>query len=356
MFLALKELKYSKAKFALIISVIILISYLVYFLTALAYGLASSYTNAVNKWDANELIITVDSNDSAMMSFMDDNDFNNLNILGDKAKLGLFPAVVSNPNLDNTIDSRLNTYLFGIENDSFIKPNEHKNLTLIDNKVIVDEELMKQGYQIGDLINVAGSYINLEIIGFSKKTTYQTAPVIYLNLDLWQEIRYATDTPPNLYSGIVVKGESYNLDNNLLSYTINDYIKTLPGYTAQVLTFTIMIVFLIIIVAFVLGIFIYVLTIQKTSMFGVMKAQGISNFYIGSSVVLQTYILVAIGIIIGLVLTVLTILFLSDIVPLAINSIFYLIITISFFLFASLGALFSVKAVLKIDPLTAIGG
>ena len=48
MFLALKELKYSKSKFILIMTVIFLISYLVYFLTSLANELATSYTNSIN--------------------------------------------------------------------------------------------------------------------------------------------------------------------------------------------------------------------------------------------------------------------------------------------------------------------
>ena len=356
MFLAIKELKYSKSKFALIIAVVILISYLVYFLTSLAYGLSSSYTNAVTKWEAEQLIITVDSNDSVMMSFMDDIDFNNTIVNGEKSKIGLFPAVINNPIVSDEIDSRLNIYLFGIEDDSFIKPKELSNLKLEDNNVIVDEELKKNGYKIGDSINISGSEITLVIIGFSTKSTYQTSPVIYMNLSLWQEYRYNTNIPPNLYSGIVVRGNTESADNKLAIYSIDDYIQTLPGYTAQVLTFSIMIVFLIIIVAFVLGIFIYVLTIQKTSMFGVMKAQGISNVYIGMSVVVQTILLVTIGVATGMLLTFITTYFLSDLVPLATNILFYLIITAAFFLFALLGGLFSVKAVLKIDPLEAIGG
>ncbi|HKL98854.1 MAG TPA: ABC transporter permease, partial [Mobilitalea sp.] len=167
---------------------------------------------------------------------------------------------------------------------------------------------------------------------------------------------YGSTNTPDLFSGIVVRGEAYNLPNNLISYTIEDYISSLPGYTAQVLTFSVMIVFLIIITAFVLGIFIYVLTIQKTSMFGVMKAQGISNGYIGASVIVQTFLLVAFGIFIGLVLTALTGIFLSDVIPFAVNIMFYLVITAAFFLFALFGGLFSVSAVLKIDPLKAIGG
>lgn len=356
MFLAIKELKFSKSKFALIISVIILISYLVYFLTSLAYGLASSYTNAVNKFEANEIIMTVDSNDNIMMSFITEENYQAVEVNGLKSKLGVFPAVINNPLADDILKTRENVYIFGIENDSFIKPKENSDLILSGNKVIVDEELKKLGYKIGDNIGMSESELQLEIIGFSTKTTYQTAPVIFMDLKEWQTYRYGTNTPPNIFSAIVVRGSTNEINNDLLSYDINTYIQTLPGYTAQVLTFSIMIIFLIIIVAFVLGIFIYVLTIQKTSMFGVMKAQGISNFYISLSVILQTLLLVTIGIIMGLILTLITGIFLADIVPFAINITFYVIITLAFFLFALFGALFSVKAVLKIDPLKAIGG
>lgn len=355
MFLATKELKYSKAKFALIISVIILVSYLVYFLTSLAYGLASSYTNAVEKWEADEIIMTIESNDSMMMSYMGQSDFDNVIVDGEKAKIGLFPAVINNPLADNILDSRIDVYFFGIE-DSFLKPSESSNLVLTGNKVIADEELKKEGYKIGDYFGVTGSDTKYEIIGFSTSTTYQTAPVIHMSLSTWQEYRYGTNNTPDLYSGIIVRGRTTELPINVLSYITGDYISTLPGYTAQVLTFTTMIIFLIIIVAFVLGIFIYVLTIQKTSMFGVMKAQGISNGYIAGSVIIQTFILVLIGIVLGLVLTIITGIFLGDVIPFAVNYLFYAIITAAFFLFALFGAMFSVRAVLKIDPLRAIGG
>ena len=79
-----------------------------------------------------------------------------------------------------------------------------------------------------------------------------------MSLDTWQTYRYGSTNTPDLFSGIVVKGEIENLPGNLISYSTEDYIATLPGYTAQVLTFSVMIVFLIIITALVLGIFIYV--------------------------------------------------------------------------------------------------
>ena len=357
MFLAYKELKYSKTKFALIIVVIVFISYLVFFLTSLAYGLASSYTNAIEKWNANAVILTLDSNDNMMMSYMTEADYNSVETTGSKAKLGLFPAVVSNP-AETAEDTRVEVYFFGIENDSFIKPSEHKDIALTGNQVIVDEELKKDGYKKGDILEAKGinGTSQYEIVEFSSKTTYQTAPVVYMSLEAWQEYRYGSFNTQNLFSGVIVRGEVDVISNKLLSYTIQDYIATLPGYTAQVLTFSVMIVFLIIMSAFVLGIFIYVLTIQKISMFGVMKAQGISNGYIGGSVIVQTFLLTAFGLVLGLALTALTGIFLGSVIPFAVNVMFYVIITAAFFLFALFGGLFSVSAVLKIDPLKAIGG
>ena len=67
--------------------------------------------------------MTIESNDSMMMSYMTQNDFDSVTVDGKKAKLGLFPAVINNPLSDNILDSRIDVYFFGIE-DSFLKPSE----------------------------------------------------------------------------------------------------------------------------------------------------------------------------------------------------------------------------------------
>ena len=360
MFLAWKEIKHSKAKFALIISVVVLVSYLVYFLTSLAYGLASSYTNGVNAWKADEIVLTVDSNDNVMMSIMGGSAYDSIDVgTGQKAKLGLFPAVIKNPDAPAGSDTREEIYVFGIEDQgSFLAPKELADLggTLADNEIIVDSSLKDLGYEIGSFVAVAGSnpLLTWKIVAFTDKATYQTAPILYANLKTWQQVRYAV-IPVEVFSAVVVRGSVASHGDNLEVYSMATFINNLPGYSAQVATFSIMIGFLIVIVAFVLGIFIYVLTIQKTSMFGVMKAQGISNGFIGNSVVAQTFIITGIGVLIGLLLTLISGYFLAGFVPFAINPLFYAGITAAFFVFSILGGLFSVKAVLKIDPLKAIG-
>ena len=354
MFLAWKEIKFNKGKFSLIMGLIVLITYLVYFLTSLAYGLASSYTNGINKVGADYIVLSTDGNDNVMMSRMGQADYDNVVTSGVKEKFGLFPAVIMNYNDPNMIDSKEEIYVFGIDNVNFFLPNESNLNSLADNEIIIDSSVKELGYEIGDEVSISGTDLRWTIVGFTNKATYQTAPIVYTSLNTWSDYRFSSNVS-DIYNAILVKGTVDSVSDDLSIYTIGEYISTLPGYTAQVLTFSMMIGFLIIIIAFVLGIFVYVLTIQKVSMFGVMKAQGISNLYIGLSVIYQTFLIVLIGSLIGFGLTMLTGYFLSGIVPFATNYLFYGLITLGFFIFSILGGLFSVSTIVKIDPLKAIG-
>ena len=357
MFLAWKELMHSKKKFNLVVLLVILIAFMVYFLTSLAYGLATSYTNGVNKIEADQIVLSVNANDNIMMSLLPDTSFDDVSTSGEKAKLGLFPAVIADGNLtgDALEESRTEAYVFGVEDVMFFMPDETETMTLANDEVIVDSSMQQLGYDVGDTLMLSDNETIWTIVGFTDNATYQTAPIVYTTLETWQDYRFVGQTTTASFNAVLVKGDMSSMSEDLQAYSIADYIQTLPGYTAQVLTFSIMIGFLIVIVAFVLGIFIYVLTIQKVSMFGVMKAQGISNRYIASSVLNQTFILIFIGAATGMILTLISGYFLSEFVPFAINIFFYVGITLLFFVFSILGGLFSVNTVVKIDPLKAIG-
>ncbi|MEJ7264870.1 FtsX-like permease family protein, partial [Staphylococcus epidermidis] len=88
---------------------------------------------------------------------------------------------------------------------------------------------------------------------------------------------------------------------------------------AQNLTLNFMITLLFIISATVIGIFLYVITLQKTNLFGVLKAQGFTNGYLAKVVLAQTFMISLIGTLIGLALTLITGAFLPNAVPVAFN-------------------------------------
>lgn len=361
MFLAWKEICREKSRFILIIFVIALVSYLAYFLTGLAYGLASSYTLGIEKWSATGVIIQTDANDVIARSRIVETEVDKISA-DKKASLGIGSTVVLSKD-DN--QEKIDVSVFGIHKDTFLMPNVIEGVAFdSQNEVVVDDSIKDAGYSIGDVLRLSNVASDYKIVGFTDNARYQTTPIIYMSVSDWrsmiEEMMDGRVTGPYYVNAVIVKNDSGEYDGEYLSKlglsykSINDYIYTLPGYGAQVLTFSIMIMFLIIIAAFVLGIFIYILTIQKKGIFGVLKAQGISNLTVAGSVMNQTIILALIGMAAGLTLTLISAWLLDGLVPFMINVYFFLGISLIFILFASFSAIFSVRSVVKIDPARAI--
>ncbi|MDN6161539.1 MAG: ABC transporter permease [Atopostipes sp.] len=360
MFLAWNEIKHSKTRFALIVGVMFLVSYLVFFLTGLAYGLAQDNRTSVDKWDADAIVLTDESNLNVNMSMMPRKLADDIEA-DEVATLGQTPGVVREGEESDEHD-KINVNFYGVNDDEFIMPEvvEGKAFTE-DYEVIADYSLHKEDdIELGDELNLAGSDLTVEVVGFTEDAKFAVSPVLYTTMSSYQDIRFESvdESEEGRVSGFVVRNDDFDSieikNDELALYDIQDYIAELPGYMAQILTFGLMIGFLIVIAAVVIGIFMYVLTVQKSSMFGVMKAQGISTGYIGRSVVAQTFLLAAIGVSIGGILTILTSLFLPAAVPFRSNYYFFGGITLLLILFAVLGAFFSVRTIVKIDPLEAI--
>nr|WP_248628755.1 ABC transporter permease [Enterococcus cecorum] len=354
MFLAINEMKHSKLRYALVIGVVFLIAYLVFFLTGLAYGLAQENRTAVDKWQADRILLSDEANGKLNMSMLTMDDYESVKA-EDKAALAQFPGIVYQKGKKN---QQIDVSFFGIEADEFLAPNLVKGRMFKNTgEVVVNDSLAKEdGLQVGDQLKVAGSKQTLKIVGFTDEAMYNVAPVIYMSLADFQEIRFNQALPKEAQkiNAIVVRGQTKQVADNLEKVKISAFINDLPGYSAQNMTFAFMIGFLIVIAAIVIGIFIYILTMQKQAIFGVMKAQGISNFFIARSVFVQTAILAFVGIVLGLALTYLSSLVLPAAVPFAIFWGLYLAVSVGMWVIAILSAVFSVSTVVKIDPLQAI--
>lgn len=356
MFLALNEIMHSKLRYALVAGVMFLIAYLVFFLTGLAYGLAQDNRTAVDKWEADSIVLSKDANSNLGMSMITKKIAEEVEG-GKVAYLAQTHGVVTSK--DSTEEGKINVSFFGIDKNQFIMPNLVEGKAFDNDDEAVGDISLKEEYglAIGDTVKLSGSDKTFKLTGFTDHAKFNVSPVLYTTINAYQEIRFEKeDTSENArINAIVVRGKISNLPEDLEQIKISKFINELPGYNAQVLTFGFMIGFLIVIAAIVIGIFIYVLTMQKINIFGVMKAQGITGGFIARSVVAQTFILSFVGILLGLLGTVGTSLVLPDAVPFQSNWLFFGVISLLMLVVAVLGALFSVRTIVKIDPLKAIG-
>lgn len=355
MFLAWQEIKKNKLRFTLITGVLMLVAYLVFFLSGLATGLASLNREAVDKWEASAIILTKDSDKSLYQSFMSIDQLKDIDAKK-TAVIGQLNAIASNG------DNKQNISLFGINKDEFLMPNVTEGRPFKkENEVIADDSLKDNGFNLGDKLSLSSSDQQLIIVGFTNNSRFNAAPVLYANLPTFSQVKFsdAAEKNKDQINGIVVQDDSIsNLTDNdeLEAIEIETFIESLPGYTEQKLTLNFMIYFLFGISSIIVAIFLYVLTVQKISMFGVMKAQGISSTYLSSSVVAQTFILAFIGTMLGFILTIISGIFLPAAVPVSFNLALMLSYGVILMLVATAGAVFSVLTIVRIDPLKAIGG
>ncbi|MFB8623675.1 ABC transporter permease [Enterococcus casseliflavus] len=354
MFLAINEIRHSKLRYALVTGVMFLIAYLVFFLTGLAYGLAQDNRMAVDKWEADQILLTEEANDNLNMSMLPRSLYDEVDA-PEKAVLAQTAGVVTKEDNGEKVD----VTFFGIDPNQFLAPNiTDGEMFASDDEAVADSSIEEEyGISIGDTIKLAGSDKKLKIVGFTDNARFSVAPVLYTSIGAYQEIRFEKedDSENARINAIVTRGKIKEVPDDLVATDISKFINELPGYNAQVLTFGFMIGFLIVIAAIVIGIFIYVLTMQKSEIFGVMKAQGISSRYIAFSVIAQTFLLATSGVLIGGLATIGTALVLPAAVPFQINLLFFASISVMMILIAMLGAFFSVRTIVKIDPLKAIG-
>lgn len=353
MFLAINEIKHSKLRYTLVMGVMFLIAYLVFFLTGLAYGLAQDNRTAVDKWDADSILLTEEANNNLNMSMIPLKTFDDVKA-DEKAYLAQTAGVIKGDN-----GEKIDVSFFGIDKDQFIAPKlSSGKMFSTDDEAVADISLKDEyDLKLGETVKMAGNDKTLTIVGFTDNAKFNVAPVLYTTIGAYQEIRFETQgTNENTrINAIITRGKVDSVPDDLDKTSISSFINDLPGYSAQVLTFGFMIGFLIVIAAIVIGIFIYVLTMQKAEIFGVMKAQGISSRYISNSVIAQTFLLATVGVVVGLAATLGTAMVLPDAVPFQVNMLFFGGISLLMILVALIGAFFSVRTIVKIDPLKAIG-
>ncbi|MBW1292700.1 ABC transporter permease [Staphylococcus aureus] len=349
MFLAWNEIRRNKLKFGLIIGVLTMISYLLFLLSGLANGLINMNKEGIDKWQADAIVLNKDANQTVQQSVFNKKDIENK--YKKQATLKQTGEIVSNGHQKD------NVLVFGVEKSSFLVPSlieGHKATK--DNEVLADETLKNKGFKIGDTLSLSQSDEKLHIVGFTESAKYNASPVIFTNDATIAKInpRLTGDK----INAVVVRDTNWKdkkLNQELEAVSINDFIENLPGYKPQNLTLNFMISFLFVISATVIGIFLYVMTLQKTSLFGILKAQGFTNGYLANVVISQTLILALFGTAFSLLLTGVTGAFLPDAVPVKFDVLTLLVFAIVLMIVSVLGSLFSILTIRKIDPLKAIG-
>lgn len=353
MFLALREIRHEKLRYGLIIGMVVLVSYLVFVLSGLAYGLAQQNTQAIASWDATKITLNSDANESLSQSLITTKTAQKTDLTSHEAYIGQAGVVAK-----TTGQPKLSAEFLGLDASQFI----YRKLTVTSghkptaaNQILVDDSFKDNGYRLGDQVKLNSTSGTYKIVGFTHNAKLSVAPVIYGTLGTWRTLSHVT---PNFKaSGIVSNAAEFNpTTSGLQTLSISQFINKLPGYSAQNTTFTFMIAFLMVIAMVVIAVFLYILTMQKLPNYAVLRAQGIPAKVLVVTTISQALLLVVSGLLIGAALTAATVVALPAGVPMSFNLPLLVGVTGGILLTGVLGALIPVRLILHVDPVSVIGG
>ena len=235
MFLAINEIKDAKLRYSLIVGLLTLVSYLMFFLSGLAFGLIDQNRSSIDHWRADTVLLSSEANKTIGLSNLKLSDKKSLSADNVEPFSQMLTVANIGENTNNIFKKKIS--IFGVNKDSFLIPSITKGKSFESkNEIVIDKSISeKEGLKIGDTITIANSDIKLKIVGYTEKSRYNVAPVVYVNITDFQELKYGNsksiDNP--MINAFVVKGELKDYDSSIFQkVSIADFINELPGYSA----------------------------------------------------------------------------------------------------------------------------
>ncbi|MEK4042895.1 ABC transporter permease [Paenibacillus sp. FSL H8-0048] len=370
MFLAIREMRHSKARYGLIMVIMLLVSFLVLFVTGLARGLAYANISALKNMPANYFAVQSDADHTFRRSQLTDTELAATRSLAGEANatpLGVQTSTITAAGADVKADITF----FAVDMTGMLAPDVTEGAGFtneVQGSAVADSKLEQSGVTIGSTIRDQASGMSWTVTGFVKDSSYSHTPVVYINQLDWQAMKQGavkegdssgnTNAPYNVIALDVTVAQAAQIADQQQSIEVitqKQAISSVPGYSAEQNSLLMMIVFLFVIAAVVLAVFFYVITIQKTSQFGILKAMGTKMSYLAWSVVGQVMLLSVISLALGILLTLGMNMGLPDTMPFELDGQTMAMTSLLFVGMSLLGSLISVARVAKVDALEAIG-
>jgi putative ABC transport system permease protein len=361
--LALRELVRRPGRFATATVILTLIAILLMFLGGLLDGLIRSSTGALRAQDADAIVYS----DTAQASFARSRiepdvraEIEALDGVDEVGGLGLVQLGARVPG--NGPRDLANVALFGYE----LAPDGVPTPPAAG-QAYADEVLEADGVEVGMTIELGPARTPVEVIGFVSDTSFNGQGGLWADAATWRSTLAANRPDAQLADGVfqalVVRGDddvAERIDaatNGATdSYTVDGAVNAIPGVQEQQNTFNQIIGVTIAIALVVIALFFALLTVERTALYGVLKALGARSRTLFGGLVLQAIIVTLVAALVaGALVVVLDLLIPPGSIPLFVTPSRILTSVALLLAAAVIGCAFSLRRVLRIDPASAIG-
>ncbi|MGH9066807.1 MAG: ABC transporter permease [Acidimicrobiales bacterium] len=355
MFVAWRDLRFAKGRFALMGTVVILMTLLVGLVSGLTAGLARGSTSAITGLRADHLVFSVPAQ---KVSFTDSTVAEPLwqawaRVPGvtSAQPLGVATAKASVAGHAAALSA------LGVPPGSALAPDAHR---IAPGQVVLSSGAAKAlDAHPGQDLTLSGH--RLSVAAVAGDASFDHTPVVWTSLTDWEGLSPAPGTT-GLHATVIALDttSSANLvgaDQRFHTDTVtrSASVSAIGSYTAENGSLQLMRGLLFAISALVIGAFFTVWTIQRSSDIAVLKALGATTRYLLRDAIGQALVLLALGTAIGAGLAAAAGALAAGTVPFVLDASTVALPALVMIALGALGAALSVRRITSIDPLTALG-
>jgi putative ABC transport system permease protein len=365
--IALRELRRRPGRFVTATVILSLIAILLMFLGGLVDGLLRDSTGAVRSQQADLIVFSADAKKSFLRSRIDPPLRATVEAVPGVEESGGIGVIQLGARVPGRGPRDLaDTALFGYQ----LAPSGVPEIPPPLGEVIADESLESAGVRRGMTIALGPYRTPVTVVGFVTGTNYLGQSSLWGSPETWRmvvnENRAAEALPAGSFQSLVLRvsgspgAAAHAIDavtqGATTTLTVDEAANAIPGVKEQRSTFNQIIAVTVVIAVVVVALFFALLTVERTSLYGVLKAVGAGTPTLFAGVVLQALVVTLVASFVAAVLSfVLAALVPPGSVPFvmtasrAVSNVALLVVA------AIAGCAFSLRRVLRIDPASAIG-
>jgi putative ABC transport system permease protein len=361
---ALRELVRRPGRFVTATAILTLIAILLMFLGGLLDGLIATSTGAVRAQSADVIVYSDTSRSSFLRSRIEPADRAAVSAVRDVDEVGGLGVVLIGARVPGNGPRDLaDVALWGYELAPVGVPDPPG-----PGEVYADEILRADGVELGDELLLGPARAPVTVIGWVADTSYNGQAGLWADLGTWRSVLLDSRPGAGLADGVVQAlvvrapddpasvASAIDALDGLEALTIDEAVAAIPGVTEQRTTFNQILGVTVVIALVVIALFFALLTVERTGLYGVLKAIGARSGTIFVGLVVQAIAVVTIAsIIAGLAVIVLDVLIPPGSIPLSISGARIASSIVSLVVAAVAGCAFSLRRVLRIDPASALG-
>lgn len=367
--LALRELRRRPNRFALATVILTLVAVLLVFLGGLLDGLERGSTGALRLQDADAVVFAEGADGSLVRSRIDAEVRAAVEDLVGAERVGGLGSVQLGARLEGRGPRDLvPTVLFGYE----LAPSGLPAPPPPAGAVVADESLRSEGVEEGTVLRLGPQRTEVRVVGFVDDSRYAGQGTLWGSLDTWREVlganRPGARVGPGTVPALVVRAPDGGERGRLVesvdeatggatdTYTIAGAIDALPGLSQQRSVFNQIIGVTLVISTVVVALFFALLTVERTALYGVLKALGAGSGTIFAGLLLQAVVVTGVAAVVGVTAgVVLDAAIPPGSIPFTVTPSRLATSSAALLFAAVVGCAFSLRRVLRVDPAAAIG-